>query len=97
MSVLSDVVTVHTSSILSTHPSDIEHQEIPDNFPFTNYGEKLLLEITTVFPSKILDGITLTLNKMNFLTKIPHISNGAKYLVEFPSGQKQVKFLDFNP
>ena len=36
---------IHALSILSIHPSDIKHQEIPDEFPGTNYGEKFLPEI----------------------------------------------------
>ena len=71
----------------SINLSDVNHQEIPEE-----YWENFLVEIMAKLP----DNITLTLTKEKFLEKTRGNSNGAKYLVEFPSGQQQVKFQDAN-
>ena len=42
---MSAIAPISALSILSVHPSEDEHQEIPDEFPSTNHGEKFLVEI----------------------------------------------------
>ena len=53
---MSVIASVCALPILSVQPYNDEHQEFPDKFPSTNYGEKNLSEIT----AKIPDNVTLT-------------------------------------
>ena len=79
---MSVIAPISALSIPSIHPSDNEHQEIPDKFPGTNNGEKNPSKIMVKIP----DDITLTLHNAKFPVKIPGNVNGVNYLVEFPSG-----------
>ena len=71
LSVMSVIAPISASSILSVHPSDDEHQEIPEEFPVTptpiKYGENFL--------AKYPDDVTLTLCNVKFLEKVPGNSN----------------------
>ena len=89
---MSFIAPISALSIQSIDPSDNEYQEIPDEFPSSNYGEKSLVEIM----AKIPDDITLTLCNAKFLEKTPGNSNGVNFMVEFPSGLKWVKFKEIN-
>ena len=89
---MSVIAPVHASSVPSVHLSDDEHQEILDEFPGTNYGEKNPSKITLKIP----DYVTLTLHNAKFLVITPGNSNGIKYLVEFLPGCKWVKFTKIN-
>ena len=60
-SVTSVVAPISPSSIPSINLSDVECQEILDEFPRTNYGEKHPVEIAAKTP----DNIALTLNQEN--------------------------------
>ena len=55
---MSVVAPICASSIPSVYPSDNECQEILDEFPCTNYGEKFPSEIMVKLP----DDVTLTLH-----------------------------------
>ena len=77
-------------SVPSVHPSDNEHQEIPDEIAGTNHGEIFLAKIV----SKISDDITLTQCNVKLPEKTPCNSNGVKFMVEFLSGSKWVKFTE---
>ena len=70
-------------SIPSIHLSDVEHQEIPDEFPSTNHGEKFPAEIMAKIPYDI----TLILQNAKFPEKTPGNFNRGNFMVEFPSGQ----------
>ena len=70
---------VHALPILSILPYDEEHQEFPDGFPGTNYGEKNPSEIMVKFPHDI----TLTLRKAKFLEETPDTTKRVKYLGNF--------------
>ena len=61
-------------SVPSVHPSDNEHQEIPDEIAGTNHGEIFLAKIV----SKISDDITLTQCNVKLPEKTPCNSNGVK-------------------
>ena len=43
--IMSVIAPIHALSVLSIHPSDDKHQEIWDDFPDANYGEKNPSEI----------------------------------------------------
>ena len=58
---MSVIAPVCVSSVPSIHLSDDEYQEILDEFPSTNSGEKFLTKIT----AKIPDDKTLTLHNAN--------------------------------
>ena len=79
---MSVITPIHASSILSIHPSSDEHQEIPDAFPSTNFGEKFPGEIM----AKIPDYITLTLHQAKFPEETPGNSNEVNFMVEFLCG-----------
>ena len=87
---VSVIAPIHTSPDPSAHSSDDKHQEIPDKFPSTNYGEKN----PSVITAKIPNGITLTLHQAKFQDEAPGTSNGAKYLANFPLSHKWVKFME---
>ena len=59
---MSVIAPIHALPILSVHPSDDKHQEIPDEFPSTSYGEKNRSKTMVKIP----DDITLTLNQVKF-------------------------------
>ena len=59
-------------SILSIHLSDDKCQEIPDQFPSTNYGERNQSKFTVTLP----DNVTLTLWNVKFVKKTPGNVNG---------------------
>ena len=65
--------------MLSVHLTDNEHQEFPDKFPSTNYGDKNLSEIM----AKIPNNVTLTLHHAKFLEETPGTTNGVKYPANF--------------
>ena len=50
LSVPSVITSVYTSATLSVNPSDVECQEILEEFPGTNSGEIIPVEITTLLP-----------------------------------------------
>ena len=89
---MSIIAPVHALSVLSVHLSEDEHQEFLDKFPSTYYGEKNPSKIIAKVPT----GITLTLHQVKLLDKTPGNSNGGNITVEFPSGQKWVKFMEIN-
>ena len=62
---MSVIAPISASSVPSVHPSDAEHQEIPDKFPGTNYGEEFPSEIMVKIP----DDVTQTLHNANFPEK----------------------------
>ena len=72
---MSVIAPICASSIPSVHPSDDEQQEILDEFPSTNYGEK--------FPAKLMakfcNNVILTLYQVKFPEKPPGNSNGENY------------------
>ena len=78
-SVTSVVAPIYALPIPSINSSDDKCQEIPDEFPGTNYGEKNLSEIMARIPNDI----TLTLHQAKFTEETPGTSNGAKYLANF--------------
>ena len=82
LSVTSVIRPISAPSVLSVHPSDDKDQEILDEFPSTNYGEKYPAEIMAIMP----DNVTLTLHNVKFLEKTPGNSNGVNFMVEFPLG-----------
>ena len=77
---MSVVSPIHALPILSVHPSDNECQEIPDEFPGTNYGEKFPPKIMTKIP----DDISLTLHQAKFVEETPGNTNGVKFPANFP-------------
>ena len=87
---MSVIAPIQASSVPSILPSDDDYQEILDEFPGTNYGEKNPSKIM----AKIPNDITLTLHQAKFLKETPGTSNGAKYLANFPLTQKWVKFME---
>ena len=79
--IMSLIAPIHALPILSIHSSYDEHQEFPDEFPSTKYGEKNLSEITVTFP----DNVTLTLNQVKFLEEAADTTNRVTYLSNFSS------------
>ena len=61
------IAPIHASPNPSIHPSDNEHQESPDEFPSTKYGEFNLSESTVKFPHDV----TLPLHQVKFLEENP--------------------------
>ena len=90
--VTSVVGPICASPVPSIHPSDDEHQEFTDEFPSTNYMEKLLSEIMAEIP----DNITLTLQGAIIPEETPSTPNGAKYWQIFPVTLKWVKLMVVN-
>ena len=80
------IASLCPSSIPSVNPSDVKHQEIPAKSMGTNFGEKILVEITKLFLVNILDDVILTQNMEKFPVQTPGNLNKAKSPVEFPSG-----------
>ena len=52
-SVLSVILPICTSSAPSINPSDVKCQEIPEEFPAIDNGEKFQVEIMAKFPDNI--------------------------------------------
>ena len=73
-SMASVIAPISTSSVPSVHLSHGKCQEIPEEFPGTNYGEKFLVEIM----AKIPDDATLALHNAKFPEKTPGNYNGGK-------------------
>ena len=83
----SSIPPVHTSCITSVFapvcapsvpsvlPYDDKHQEFPDGFPSTHYGEKNPSEIT----AKIPHDVTLTLQQAKFPEETPDTTKRVKY------------------
>ena len=65
--------------VMSVHPYDDEHQEFPDGFPGTKYGEKNPSEIMVKFPHDI----TLTLQQAKFPEETPDTTKRVIYLGNF--------------
>ena len=70
---------IHASPILSVVPYDDEHQEFPDGFPGSKYGEKNLSEIMVKFPHDI----TLTLQQAKFPEETPDTTMRVIYMGNF--------------
>ena len=70
---------VHASPVLSVLPYDDKHQEFPDGFPSTKYGEKTPSEITVKFPHDV----TLTLQQAKFPDETPDTTMRVIYLGSF--------------
>ena len=100
----SSIQPIHTSCITSVFtpicalpvpsilPYDNEHQEFPDGFPGTNYGEKNLSEIMVRFPHDI----TLTLQQAKFPEETPDTTMKIIYPGNFMLTQIRVKFMVIN-
>ena len=84
LSIMSVIAPIHASSVPYVHPSDDEHQKIPDEFTSTSYGEKDSSEISAKFP----DDVALTLHQTKLLEKTLGNYNGVEYLAIFPLTQK---------
>ena len=78
---MSVIAPICASSVLSIHPSDNEDQEILDEIPGSNCGEKFLSKITLKLP----DDVTLTLHQAKFPEKTLVILFG-NFMVDFPPG-----------
>ena len=76
MSVIAPIRALPVPSIL---PYDDEHQEFPDGFPGTNYGEKNRSEIMVKFPHDV----TLTLQQAKFLEETLDTTKRVIYLGNF--------------
>ena len=90
--IMSVIAPVCALPILSIHPSNDEHQEFPDGFPGTKYGEKNPSEIMVKFPHDI----TLTLHQAKFPQETPDTIKGVIYPGNLLSTQIWVKFTVIN-
>ena len=90
--IMSVIAPIHASPILSIHPYDDKHQEFPDGFSGTKYGEKNPSEIMVKFPHDV----TLTLQQAKFPEETPDTTNSVIYPGNFMSTLFQVKFMVIN-
>ena len=85
---MSVVALIYTSTVLTVHPYDDEHQDFLDGFPSTMYGEKNPSEITAKFPHDV----TLTLQQVKFPEETPDTTNRVIYPGNFMLTRFWVKF-----
>ena len=78
---MSAIAPVCALPIPSICPSNAEHQEFPDKFPGTKYGEKNPSKIMVKFPHDV----TLTLHQAKFPEETPDTTSRAMYLGHFLS------------
>ena len=90
--VMSVIAPIHASSIPPVLPYDNEHQEFPDGFPGTNYGEKNPSNIMAKFPHNV----TLTLQQAKFPEETPETTKRVKYPSNFMLTQIWVELTVIN-
>ena len=90
--IMSVYAPICASPIPSILPYDDEHQEFPDGFPGTKYGERNPSEITVKFPHDV----TLILQQVKFPEETPDTTKRVIYPGNFMLTRIRVKFTVIN-